>query len=342
MASRISGITVEIGGDTTKLTDALKDVNRTISGTQAQLRDVEKLLKLDPTNTELLAQKQKLLTDAVEATSDKLDALKSAAEQAQQQLADGRISQQQFDALQREIIATEQSLQDYQQQLQDVADSSDDLDDALNDAADGADDADDSMKELNKTAEKSEGSFSIAKGAIETFIGNGLTALAGAAVEAVGTITELSDSTMEFRENLAKLQTTAESTGYSVEYAEGAFSDMYSIMGDVTGANTTVSNFMKLETSTENLNSLLNSATGIWATYGDSIPLDGLAESVNETTKVGQITGTLADALNWAGVSEDSFNESLAACSSEQERQQRIRGWKRAVACTAGWAKDIE
>ncbi len=123
MASRISGITVEIGGDTTKLTDALKDVNRTISGTQAQLRDVEKLLKLDPTNTELLAQKQKLLTDAVEATSDKLDALKSAAEQAQEQLADGRISQQQFDALQREIIATEQSLQDYQQQLQDVDES---------------------------------------------------------------------------------------------------------------------------------------------------------------------------------------------------------------------------
>lgn len=109
-----------------------------------------------------------------------------------------------------------------------------------------------------------------------------------------------------------------------MEYAESAFSDMYSIMDDVTGANTTVSNFMKLETSTENLNGLLNSATGAWATYGDSIPLDGLAESVNETTKVGQITVILADALNWAGVSEDSFNESLAACSSEQERQQFI------------------
>lgn len=76
-----------------------------------------------------------------------------------------------------------------------MTDSSDDLDDALNDAADGADNADDSMKELNETAEKSEGSFSIAKGAVATFIGNSLTALAGAAVEAVGTIAELSDST---------------------------------------------------------------------------------------------------------------------------------------------------
>ena len=71
MASRIKGITVEIGGDTTKLQTALKNVNANIQSTQTQLKDVEKLLKLDPTNTELLAQKQKLLTDAVGATAVK-------------------------------------------------------------------------------------------------------------------------------------------------------------------------------------------------------------------------------------------------------------------------------
>ena len=311
MANRIKGITVEIGGDTTKLTDALKDVNKNISSTQSQLQDVEKLLKLDPTNTELLSQKQALLTDAVSKTNEKLETLRSAAEQAQEQLADGRISQQQFNALQREIIATEQALQNYETQLHDVSDSSDELDNSFNDAAEEADDAEDSLKKLNNTAEKSDGSFSIAKGAVSTFIGNGLTALAGAAIDAVNTVSELSDSTMEFRENLAKLQTTAESTGYSTEYAENAFSDMYSILGDETAANTTVSNFMKLETGTDNLNNLLNSATGIWATYGDSIPLDGLAESVNETSKVGQITGTLADALNWAGVRIASTNRLL-------------------------------
>lgn len=324
MANRIKGITVEINGDTTKLTDALKNVNRTISSTQSQLKDVEKLLKLDPTNTELLAQKQSLLTNAVSATSEKLDALRSAAQQAYTQLQDGRITQQQFDALQREIIDTEQSLRDYQRQLEELSDSSDDLDEALNDTADGADDADDSMKSLNKTADKTEGAFSIAKGAVATFVGNALTSLVDTAVDTAQTIGELSDSTMEFRENLAKLQTTAESAGYSTEYASGAFSEMYGVLGDETAATTTISNFMKLETSTDNLNNLLNSATGIWAVYGDSIPLDGLAESVNETAKVGQITGNLADALNWAGMSEDSFNESLAACTSEQERQQLI------------------
>ena len=82
--SRIKGITVEIGGDTTKLQTALKGVNAEIKNTQSQLKDVEKLLKLDPGNTELLAQKQKLLSSAVSETKEKLATLKTAAEQANQ------------------------------------------------------------------------------------------------------------------------------------------------------------------------------------------------------------------------------------------------------------------
>lgn len=82
MASRIQGITVEIGGDTTKLSSALKDVNANIKSTQTQLKYVEKLLKLDPSNVTLLAQKQKLLTQEISATKEKLDTLKTAAQQA--------------------------------------------------------------------------------------------------------------------------------------------------------------------------------------------------------------------------------------------------------------------
>lgn len=106
MASRIAGITVEIGGDTTKLNKALETVNGTIKGTQSQLKDVEKLLKLDPTNTELLAQKQSLLTQAVAGTSEKLEILKTATQQAQSQLEQGKITQEQFNALRREIAET--------------------------------------------------------------------------------------------------------------------------------------------------------------------------------------------------------------------------------------------
>ncbi len=121
MASRIQGITVEIGGDTTKLTTALKGVNSEIRNTQSQLRDVEKLLKLDPGNTELLSQKQRLLNEEVQATKEKLEALKTASEQANAALEHGTISKDQYDALQREIIATEQALEDLEEQAEQSA-----------------------------------------------------------------------------------------------------------------------------------------------------------------------------------------------------------------------------
>ena len=96
MASRIQGITVEIGGDTTKLQTALKGLNGEMKSTQTALKDVEKLQKMDPGNTELLAQKDKLLADAVKETKEKLEALKTAAEQANTALENGDISQEQY------------------------------------------------------------------------------------------------------------------------------------------------------------------------------------------------------------------------------------------------------
>ena len=116
MAGRIQGITVEIGGDTTKLQTALKGVNSEIRNTQSQLKDVDKLLKLDPGNTELLAQKHRLLGDAVKETKEKLETLKTAAEQANTALANGEITQSQYDGLQREIAETEAKLKTLEEQ----------------------------------------------------------------------------------------------------------------------------------------------------------------------------------------------------------------------------------
>nr|WP_289698169.1 phage tail tape measure protein [Enterocloster clostridioformis] len=118
MANRIKGITVEIGGDTTGLDKALKSVNSSIKTTQSSLRDVNRLLKLDPKNTELLSQKQKLLKDAIGQTKEKLDSLKTAQEQAKQQLESGDLGQDKYDALQREIVETEQELKRLQQEAE--------------------------------------------------------------------------------------------------------------------------------------------------------------------------------------------------------------------------------
>ncbi len=115
-ASRIQGITVEIGGDTTKLTAALKGVNGEIRTTQSELRDVNNLLKLDSGNTELLAQKHRLLAEAVRETKEKLETLKAAAEQANEALAKGEITQEQYDGLQRENIETEERMKSLEEQ----------------------------------------------------------------------------------------------------------------------------------------------------------------------------------------------------------------------------------
>ena len=117
MANRIKGITIEIGGDTTGLDKALKNVNSTIKDTQSQLKDVQRLLKLDPSNTELLSQKQRLLKEAIGATKEKLETLKTAQEQAKRQLEEGTLGRDKYEALQREIIDTEQRLRDLESQV---------------------------------------------------------------------------------------------------------------------------------------------------------------------------------------------------------------------------------
>ena len=113
---RVKGITIEIGGDTTKLETALKNVNTEIKNTESKLKDVNKLLKMDPGNTNLLSQKYKTLQTEIGATKEKLNTLKEAAKQADQALADGKMSKEQYDALQREITETEQSLKSLEQE----------------------------------------------------------------------------------------------------------------------------------------------------------------------------------------------------------------------------------
>jgi len=120
MAGKIKGITIEIGGDTQKLNKALEDVNKKTRDVQSELRQVERLLKLDPGNTELLAQKQKLLAEAVDNSREKLDRLKTAQEQVNEQFKKGEISEEQYRAFQREVVKAEQELEKFEKQLRET------------------------------------------------------------------------------------------------------------------------------------------------------------------------------------------------------------------------------
>lgn len=197
MASRIQGITVEIGGDTTKLTTALKGVNSEIRNTQSQLRDVEKLLKLDPGNTELLSQKQRLLNEEVQATKEKLEALKTASEQANAALEQGRISKDQYDALQREIIATEQALEDLEEQ------------------------AEQSAVALQKIANAGESLKSA--GDKVTDVGKKMSVVS-AGIVAAGTAS--TKAALDFEDAMAKVSTIADATEVPIDELEKAILDL--------------------------------------------------------------------------------------------------------------------
>lgn len=197
MAGRIQGITVEIGGDTTKLTTALKGVNSEIRNTQSQLRDVEKLLKLDPGNTELLSQKQRLLNEEVQATKEKLEALKTASEQANAALEQGTISKDQYDALQREIIATEAALEDLEEQ------------------------AEQSAVALQKIANAGESLKSA--GDKVTDVGKKMSVVS-AGIVAAGTAS--TKAALDFEDAMAKVSTIADATEVPIDELEKAILDL--------------------------------------------------------------------------------------------------------------------
>lgn len=323
MAGRIEGITVEIGGDVTKLNDALRSVNKQINSTQSALKDVERLLKMDPSNTVLLEQKQQLLAQAVDDTRTKLESLKTAEAQVQAQFQRGEASKEQYQALQREIIATEQKLE------------------SLEEAAKKSSVA---MQKVGQTANNiSEGAGKVASATAPATAGVlGL----GAAVLATVPATE------EYRVAQGKLNAAYEAAGYSADTAATAYNEFYKILGDTDTATEASQLLAKLVTNEQDVTEWTKIAAGVYGTFGDSLPVEGLIEAANETARTGTVTGVLADAINWAakegetfGVTlkenteaneewnkavleaesaEDYFNLALQSCGSEAERNKLI------------------
>lgn len=149
-------------------------------------------------------------------------------------------------------------------------------------------------------------------------------AVSGAVQSMIAGISGLIDSTMEYQRIMGALETSSANAGYSAEQTEASYRQLYGVLGDEQSSATALSNLQALGLSQNELTTMIDGTIGAWAKYGDSIPIDSLAEAINETAKVGTVTGTFADVLNWAGTSEDEFNEKLAACNTEQERTQLI------------------
>lgn len=155
-------------------------------------------------------------------------------------------------------------------------------------------------------------------------VGTGIAAVGAAATAAVGGLLALESSTEEYRVAMGRLNTAFETAGYGAETAKESYSAFYGILGDTDRATEASQLLAQLADNAEDVSVWTDIAAGVNGTFGDSLPIEGLIEAANETANVGTVTGVLADALNWVGISEDEFNEKLAQCSTESERNTLI------------------
>ncbi len=203
----------------------------------------------------------------------------------------------------------------------------------------GMDKAEESIDDVTDAARDSEGGFTIMKGAISGLLANGISRLIDGATNAVSSIYGLAESTREFRQDMGTLETAFNSANLSAEAANDTWLDLYSVFGEDDRAVEAANNIARMSKNQQDLDQWVKITTGIWGTYQDALPVEGLAEAAGETAKVGQVTGVMADALNWSTeaaemfadymsndvtTAEDAFNAALSECTSEQERQALI------------------
>lgn len=190
-------------------------------------------------------------------------------------------------------------------------------------SADGAAISIDKFGDAVKDADGAEGKGGLKSligslGNLKNFIVGG--AVVGGIKEVTEAIFEITDATKEYRQIMGSLEVSSQQAGYTTEQTAEAYERLYGVLGDTQTAATTVANLQAIGLEQDRLMQLVDAATGAWSRYGDSIPIDGLSESINETIKVGQVTGVFADVLNWAGINEDEFNEKLQQTSSDARR----------------------
>jgi hypothetical protein len=179
---------------------------------------------------------------------------------------------------------------------------------------------DDTSKAADDTSSETESAFGKI-GSVATNIAKGI-AVAGVAL---GTAWVAAiEGSREYRTEMGKLDTAFVANGHSSEVAKQTYSDLNAVLGDSGQAVEAAQHLAKLTDNEKDLQTWTDICTGVYATFGESLPIEGLTEAANETAKTGILTGGLTDALNWAGISEEKFQEKLDACSNEQERQKLI------------------
>nr|DAQ26034.1 MAG TPA: minor tail protein [Caudoviricetes sp.] len=361
MANNIKGITIQIGGDTTKLDKALAGTNKQIKTTQSELKAVEKALKLDPGNTTLLAQKQRLLADGVGQTAEKLKTLKQAAETADEALARGKNYEAKYEPLQAKVEETTKSLQAlvaqqgdmeaglasgkisgeaYDNYNQAVAATKQQLADllqqqkAVEEEFSGAKlnqrqydalqreivETESDLKDLTKQSKEAESSLKKigdTAGTVADKTQGISTVAAGVLAGVVATV----PATEELRDTMAVLATNAQEAGVGLGTAESALKTFNAASNELDSSLEATSNLLQAGFTESNLQKAVENLTGAYLRFPDTLKVESLADSLQETLATGTATGQFGELLDRLGIGAENFSAGLSSIATEADRQ---------------------
>lgn len=320
MADNTNYIGVAMGLDVTDLKAGLSEANKQIQLANSEFKAASSGMDDWAKSTEGISAKVKQLDSVLKMQKSKLQGLTAEYERVAKEQGESsdaaRKLKVQINNQQAVVNKTEAEFKGYSKILQEAEEGTLDLEKATIRGGKV-------VKSFGDEAKNAGGKFgglkSVAKGVV-----GGIAAIGGAAAAGVGSLLSLAESTRTYREDMNKLETGFTTAGHSAEAAQSTYQALFGVLGEEDQATEAAAHLAQLANSQEDLSKWTNIATGVYATFGKSLPIENLTEAANETSKTGKITGGLADALNWAGVSEDEFQSKLDACSSEQERQALI------------------
>lgn len=234
---------------------------------------------------------------------------------------------------------TSNEAKDLARKIKDLSGELKDSKTEFSNASKKADELDQSLDDVGDSAENTGDGFTVMKAVVADLASNAIQAAIGKVSEFISYLASLPEATREIRQDMATLETSFERAGHTTEEATNTWKELYKVFGEDDRAVETANHIAKMSTNQEELSQWVTITKGIWGSYQDSLPVEGLAEASSETAKTGTVTGQLADALNWSSeaskmfakymsedvtTAEDAFNEALKECTTEQERQTLI------------------
>jgi len=292
----------------------IQQITENIKTLGSEFKVVASAADAEGESIESLSKKNDILNRTVTELEKRLTAQRNMLDKSTQLYGEADSRTQKW---QRTVNATETELNKLRGQINKNNTALDKLENAT-------DDADNALEDLGDSADSAGSKLSAMTVAMGNLISSGIQAAVSAVSNLVSSIWNLDESTEEFRQAQGRLNTAFESAGFSAEAAQEAYDGFFSILGETDRATEASQLLAQLAESEEDVATWTEIAAGVNGTFGDSLPIEGLIEAANETAKVGEVTGTLADALNWVGINEEQFNAQLAECSSESERNRLI------------------